>query len=154
MTVSMRVMSAGDGYKYLLRTVIVGDGDRSMSTPLTRYYGEEGTPPGRWIGGGLFGLGSGEIQSGHEVSEQQLQLLIGEGRDPVSGAPLGVSTYQFKSVAERIAERATTLDPSLTAVERGRAIAAIEAEEAARGVRKAVAGFDFTFSIPKSASVL
>lgn len=150
----MRVMSAGDGYKYLLRTVVVGDGDRSMSMPLTRYYGEEGTPPGRWIGGGLFGLGSGEIQSGNEVSEQQLQLLIGEGRDPVSGVPLGVSAYQFKSVAERIAERTTALPPSLTAVERGRAIAAIETEEATRGVRKAVAGFDFTFSIPKSASVL
>ena len=27
-TVSMRVMSAGDGYKYLLRTVAAGDGDR------------------------------------------------------------------------------------------------------------------------------
>jgi hypothetical protein len=36
MTVSMRVMSAGDGYKYLLRTVAAGDGDRSLSTPLTR----------------------------------------------------------------------------------------------------------------------
>ena len=47
MTVSMRVMSAGDGYKYLLRTVAAGDGDRSLSTPLTRYYAEAGTPPGR-----------------------------------------------------------------------------------------------------------
>ncbi|GEM_PF-2441021 len=44
MTVSMRVMSAGDGYKYLLRSVAVADGDRSLSTPLTRYYAEEGTP--------------------------------------------------------------------------------------------------------------
>src|SRR5699024_11408120 len=35
-TVSMRVMSAGDGYKYLLRTVAAADGDRSLSTPLTR----------------------------------------------------------------------------------------------------------------------
>ena len=42
----MRVMSAGDGYKYLLRTVAAGDGDRSLSTPLTRYYAEEGSPPG------------------------------------------------------------------------------------------------------------
>jgi hypothetical protein len=42
-TVSMRVMSAGDGYKYLLRTVATGDGDRVLSTPLTRYYTEEGT---------------------------------------------------------------------------------------------------------------
>lgn len=43
MTVSMRVMSAGDGYEYLLRTVAAGDGDRDLSTPLTRYYTEEGT---------------------------------------------------------------------------------------------------------------
>ena len=43
-TVSMRVMSAGNGYKYLLRTVAAGDGDRSLSTPLTRYYNAEGTP--------------------------------------------------------------------------------------------------------------
>lgn len=53
MTVSMRVMSAGDGYKYLLRTVAAGDGDRSLSTPLTRYYAEAGTPPGRWLGSGV-----------------------------------------------------------------------------------------------------
>lgn len=42
MTVSMRVMEAGDGYEYLLRTVAAGDGDRSLSTPLTRYCSEEG----------------------------------------------------------------------------------------------------------------
>ena len=46
MTVSMRVMSAGDGYKYLLKTISAADGDRSLSTPLTRYYAEAGTPPG------------------------------------------------------------------------------------------------------------
>ena len=34
MTVSMRVMSAGDGYKYLLKSVAAGDGDRSLSTCL------------------------------------------------------------------------------------------------------------------------
>ncbi|MGN7705084.1 hypothetical protein [Cellulosimicrobium sp. 22601] len=38
----MRVMSAGDGYKYLLRTVAAGDGDRSLSALLTRYYNAEG----------------------------------------------------------------------------------------------------------------
>lgn len=43
-TVSMRVMSAGDGYRYLLRSVAAADGDRALSTPLTRYYAEEGTP--------------------------------------------------------------------------------------------------------------
>ena len=44
MTVALRVLSAGDGYKYLLRTVAASDGDRSLSTPLTRYYNAEGTP--------------------------------------------------------------------------------------------------------------
>ncbi|GAA1487428.1 hypothetical protein GCM10009626_01740 [Brachybacterium sacelli] len=43
----MRVMSAGDGYKHLLRSVAAADGDRSLSTPLTRYYVEESTPWGR-----------------------------------------------------------------------------------------------------------
>lgn len=33
MTVSMRVMSVGDGHEYLLRTVAAGDGDRSLWTP-------------------------------------------------------------------------------------------------------------------------
>jgi hypothetical protein len=65
-TVSMRVMSAGDGYKYLLRTVAAGDGDRSLSTPLTRYYNAEGTPPGRWLGAGVAGLGGGQIVEGDQ----------------------------------------------------------------------------------------
>jgi hypothetical protein len=45
-TVSMRVMHAGQGYLYLLKTVAAGDGDRDLSTPLTRYYQADGTPPG------------------------------------------------------------------------------------------------------------
>ena len=64
MTVSMRVMSAGDGYKYLLRTVAVADGDKPLSMPLPRYYMEDGTPPGRWLGAGVAALGKGEIQVG------------------------------------------------------------------------------------------
>src|SRR5699024_1268557 len=68
-SVSMRVMSAADGYKYLLRTVAAADGDRSLSTPLTRYYAEAGNPPGRWLGSGVHTLGSGELHEGDEVSE-------------------------------------------------------------------------------------
>lgn len=76
-TVSMRVMSAGDGYKYLLRTVASGDGDRMLSTPLTRYYTEEGTPPGFWLGAGVVALGGGRVSVGGQVTETQLQLLVG-----------------------------------------------------------------------------
>lgn len=154
MTVSMRVMSAGDGYRYLLRTVAAGDGDRSLSTPLTRYYAEAGTPPGRWLGSGVIALGHGELTSGAQVSEAQLQLLVGMGRDPITGDPLGRAYPVYRSTAERVADRVVQLDPSLGAVERERSVAQIEAEEAARGSRRAVAGFDFTFSVPKSASVL
>lgn len=98
MTVSMRVMSAGDGYRYLLRSVALGDGDRPLSTPLTRYYNAEGTPLGRWMGNGLPALGKGRITSGDEVSEAQLQLLVGMGCDPVTGAPLGWAYPVYKSV--------------------------------------------------------
>jgi len=153
MTVSMRVMSAGDGYKYLLRTVAAGDGDRSLSTPLTRYYAEEGSPPGRWLGAGVAALG-GMVVEGDQVSESQLQLLVGMGRNPVTGEPLGLAYPAYKTVAERISERVAALDPMLGPVSRAEAVAQSEAEEAARGTRRAVAGYDFTFSIPKSASVL
>ena len=153
MTVSMRVMSAGDGYKYLLRTVAAGDGDRSLSTPLTRYYTEEGSPPGRWLGAGVAALG-GAIQVGDQVSEPQLQLLVGMGRNPVTGDPLGLAYPAYRTVAERVEERTAALDPTLGSASRAETVARIEAEEAARGTRRAVAGYDFTFSIPKSASVL
>lgn len=156
MTVSMRVMSAGDGYKYLLRTVAAGDGDRSLSTPLTRYYAEAGSPPGFWLGAGVAALGnmSVRIAADDQVSETQLQLLVGMGRDPITGAPLGRAYPEYRPVAERVAARVADLDPTLGASARREAVAAIEAEEAARGTRRAVAGYDFTFSIPKSASVL
>jgi len=149
----MRLMSAGDGYRYLLRTVAAGDGDRSLSTPLTRYYAEEGSPPGRWLGTGVAALG-GLIVEGDQVSESQLQLLVGMGRNPVTGDPLGLAYPAYKTVAERVEERTAALDPGLGPVSRVEALAQIEAGEAAHGTRRAVAGYDFTFSVPKSASVL
>ena len=154
MTVSMRVMSAGDGYKYLLKTVAAADGNRPLSTPLTRYYMEEGTPPGRWLGAGVAALGKGEIQVGDRVSEDQLQLLMGTSCDPITGDKLGLGFPAYKSQDERIETRIAGLDQTLTPGAKGEAVAQIVAEETARSTRRAVAGFDFTFSIPKSASVL
>nr|WP_240945425.1 MobF family relaxase [Rhodococcus sp. HNM0569] len=147
-------MSAGDGYKYLLRTVAAGDGDRSLSTPLTRYYLEAGTPPGQWLGSGVAALGKGQLAVGDQVSEAQLQLLMGMGRDPVTGDPLGHAFPAYKSVTERIEARIAGLDPDMSPGAKGEAVAQIEAEETERGMRRAVAGFDFTFSVPKSASAL
>jgi len=151
MTVSMRVMSAGDGYKYLLKTIAAADGDRRLSTPLTRYYMEEGTPPGRWLGTGVAALGKGEIQVGDRVSEHQLQLLMGRGHDPITDEPLGRAFPTYKSQDERIEARIADLEPTMTPGAKGEAVAQIVAEETARNTRRAVAAFDFTFSIPKSA---
>jgi conjugative relaxase-like TrwC/TraI family protein len=153
-TVSMRVMSAGDGYKYLLKSIAAGDGDRSLSTPLTRYYAEAGTPPGFWMGSGLGRLGHGELVEGAQVSEAQLALLVGMGHDPITGVPLGRAYQQFASITERIKQRVDALDPELGPATRAQEVAAIEAEEAERGTRRAVAGYDFTFSVPKSVSTI
>ena len=154
MTVSMRVMSAGDGYKYLLKSVAAGDGDRSLSTPLTRYYAEAGNPPGFWLGSGIAGFGEGELTAHSQVSETQLQLLVGMGRDPLTGEPLGRAYQQFATVAERIEERTKKLSESLDPSYRAELVAQIEAEEKERGTRKAVAAFDYTFSVPKSVSAI
>lgn len=125
MVVSMRVMSAGAGYQYLLRSVAAGDGDRALSMPITRYYAEAGTPPGRWLGSGLAALGGGTLSSGDQVTEAQLALLIGMGRDPVSGEQLGRAYPVYGSEGEAATSR-----------------------------RRPVAGYDVTFSVPKSVSTL
>lgn len=153
-TVSVRVMSAGDGYRYLLRTVAAGDGVRSLSTPLTRYYAEEGTPPGFWMGSAMSAVGAGALAAGGVVTEQQLQLLLGMGRDPVDGSPLGRAYPEYAPVSERVLRRTAELDERLSDAERASAIERIEVEERAAGSRRAVAGYDFTFSVPKSVSTL
>lgn len=150
----MRVMSAGHGYAYLLRTVAAGDGDRRLTDPLTRYYTEKGTPPGYWVGSGVPDLGGARLQPGDEVTEMQLRLLLGQGRDPVTGGPLGRAWPVYRSVSERVRDRVASIEPDLPSGMRAEAATAIEREERARGTRRAVAGFDFTFSAPKSVSVL
>ncbi|RNM11827.1 conjugal transfer protein [Nocardioides pocheonensis] len=154
MTVSMRKMSAGKGYQYLLRSVVAGDGNRSLSTPLTRYYAEAGTPPGYWMGSGVGEFGHGEITVGSVVLEKQLQLLLGMGCDPLTGDQLGTPYRSFAKVGDRVADRTHSLNPHLTDEEPAAPVDEIEADEQSIGTRTAVAGFDFTFSVPKSVSVL
>ncbi|WP_344043593.1 MobF family relaxase [Nocardioides panacihumi] len=154
MTVSLRRMSAGTGYRYLLRSVAVGDGDRALSTPLTRYYAEAGTPPGRWMGSGVHAFSAGQLKAGMPVTEEQLALLIGMGRDPVTGDQLGRAYAEYKSLNARIKERVDGLDTDLSAGDRAAESSRIQAEESRSGIRHAVAGYDLTFSVPKSVSVL
>lgn len=88
MVMTIQVMSSGKGYEYLLKSVVVGDGDREMSSPLTRYYTESGCPPGSWVGTGLMSLDDGRtpaLAEGDTVTEEHLARLLGDGIHPVTG---------------------------------------------------------------------
>jgi len=120
---SMARLSAGAGYRYLLRHTAAGDAVRPGSTPLSEYYAATGYPPGRWLGSGLAGLVAGEgMPAGTMVTEEALAGLYA-GRDPATGLPLGRTMPTYPVVD-------------------------------GRRPRHAVAGFDLTFTVPKSLSVL
>jgi conjugative relaxase-like TrwC/TraI family protein len=152
---SLARLSAGAGYRYLVRHTACGDVERNAGTALTAYYTASGYPPGRWLGAGLAGLSGGRgLPAGTAVTEEAMAALYGSGRDPVTRAPLGRPYLTFRSVGERIAARVARLPADLPEHERTTRIDGIGAVERARPVRGAVAGFDLTFTVPKSASVL
>ena len=128
MTVSVRRMSLGAGYRYLMSSVARGDGDGRAVSALTRYYAESGTPPGRFAGAGLAGLADGVgVEPGSVGGEGALQRMLGGLRDPVTGRYLG---------------RPPVLRSPY-----------VDANGVAHAAPRPVAGFDLTFSVPKSVSV-
>ena len=151
--ISIRRMSLGSGYRYLMESVAAGDGAPRESS-LAAYYAASGTPPGVFLGAGLPALDDGRgVESGSEVTEQHLFNLLGMCADPVTGKPLGRAPLRSHlSLAKRVAERIAAIDT--TDGERDEHVALIEAEERAREatLRAPVAGFDLTFSPSKSVS--
>jgi conjugative relaxase-like TrwC/TraI family protein len=124
MTVSIRRMTLGEGYRYLMSSVARGDGAEHAASNLARYYAESGTPPGRFLGRGLADLDHGRgVEVGAVVSEEYLFRMLGMLQDPITGEQLG-----------RVPVTAST-------------------GEGTAG-RRPVAGFDLTFSVPKSVSVM
>lgn len=118
MTVDIRVIRAGQMYRYYLRETVVGDGRRPARTPLPAAQEQAGVPVGRWVGRGLAALG---LAPGEEVTEAQLRNLFGErGRHP----------YADRIEADRLAQGA-----SPTAAYRAGAL----------GRRVTVTGVDFVF---------
>ena len=57
--ISIRRVSLGGGYRYLLRSVAAGDGAGKGTNALARYYASSGTPPGVFMGAGLAHLDGG-----------------------------------------------------------------------------------------------
>lgn len=147
-------LTAGDGYKYLLKHVATGDVDRRMTSPLTAYYAASGYPAGRWTGTGLSGLGDGTLHAGSEVTEAQLAALFGRAQDPVTGKQLGNAYPTYESPAQRIRQQISSLNPGLSGPALAAAIGQIERTEKRRKTQHPVAGFDMTFSPAKSVSAL
>ena len=140
---------------YLIDHVAAGDGRGGDPTasPLTRYYTAEGYPPGTWLGSGMAALGAANL-AGSEVTEQQLRELFEDASNPFTGERLGRPPVKYPTRQERIDRRVGKLPTDLTADERAALIAKITAEEKETKTRTAVAGFDLTFSVPKSVSAL
>ena len=127
---SMHKLTAGDGYRYLTRHVAAGDVGLSAAESLSGYYAASGNPPGRWHGAGLAGLGTGTagLRPGDRVSEDAMGAVFAAGVDPISGEPLGRPYPLPQTVAAGDGSPAP--------------------------LRRAVVGFDLTFTAPKSVSVL
>jgi conjugative relaxase-like TrwC/TraI family protein len=157
MTVSIRRMTLGSGYKYLMGSVAQSDGASQHASALTRYYAESGTPPGRFIGQGLGGLGHGiGIEPGTQVTEEHLFRMLGMVQDPLTGEQLGrPPRVQKAPYAERVKTRIGAETAGLKGDERDAKVLKIKTEEriAEAKIARAVAGFDLTFSAPKSVSV-
>ncbi|WP_285100911.1 MobF family relaxase [Promicromonospora sp. MEB111] len=160
MTVSIVPMSVGNGTEYLTGSVANADcdapslGDGLGLDPVTAYYAAVGTPQGYWLGSGVADLGNGAIIPGAAVTTTQLQRLLEAGRDPVTTEPLGRAYPKIAPLRERIETRTSALDSDLSPEDRKAAVDAIILDETRAGPRKAIAGFDLTFSPTKSVSVL
>lgn len=154
--ISIRRMSLGSGYRYLMESVAVGDGARVGADGLMRYYSESGTPPGIFLGAGLAGLDDGRgVAHGAAVSEEHLFQMLGMCADPLTGKSLGRAPNRgVQSLARRIRERVAAIPAEVTGADRSALIEQIEADEQTRSgrLRPPVAGFDLTFSISKSVS--
>jgi conjugative relaxase-like TrwC/TraI family protein len=88
---TIRRLSIGAGYKYLLKSIAAGDGPEGTDrSDLVRYYSETGTPPGVFLGAGLVGLDDGRgVAVGQSVSAENLQRMLQDCADPITGKVLG-----------------------------------------------------------------
>ncbi len=88
--ISIRRISLGGGYRYLIDSVAAGDGAAGHSNSLARYSSQSGTTPGVFMGRGLADLDGGRgVEVGSQVAESHLENMLVALADPISGEPLG-----------------------------------------------------------------
>lgn len=100
---SLRKLTAGDGYSYLTRQVAAHDTTEKGHTSLADYYDDKGESPGRWMGSGLAPLG---LALGETVTASQMASLFGQGQHPRAGeieAQLAESDGSPAAIAKAIA---------------------------------------------------
>ena len=115
LTMGRPLKMGGSAWAYLVDAVA---GEVGQGADAARYYASAGTPPGRFLGRGLDGLGPspGSVKEGDVVSAEMLHRMLARLADPVTGKPLGRAPYL--------------------------------------GRKAPVAGFDMTFHLAKSVSVM
>ena len=90
--ISIRSISLGGGYRYLIESVAAGDGATERSNSLARYYAESGTPPGVFLGAALADLDGGlGVEAGSLVTEEHLENMLAACADPITGQPVGTT---------------------------------------------------------------
>lgn len=140
---SVGTISAGSGYQYLTEEVATGAEDYYV-----RGVTEIGERPGRWIASSTPLLGLDGV-----VRAEHMARMYGQGlhpdATPDNPVALGPPFPRYKTVPERLAD-ARAENPDVDAEQWER----IEHKIRKAGERNAVAGFDLTFSAPKSWSVL
>ncbi len=88
--ISIRRISLGGGFRYLMDSVAAGDSGARPADGLASYYAATGTPHGRFLGSGLAGLDGGRgVETGSAVSEEHLRRMLGAMCDPISGDAIG-----------------------------------------------------------------
>lgn len=125
MTVSISKMTIS----YYLKNTATGDSP-GTDRDLTTYYMENRAPAGTWFGTGLAGL---NIEPGQTVDREAAIAIYQDQADPATGETLGRPLMK------------TTQAPEGAKTPSGRQ---------AKPSREGVAGFDLTFSPPKSVSAL
>ena len=98
--ISLRRLSIGAGYKYLMHSIAAGDGPEAVDvSSLAHYYLASGTPPGRFLGRGLAGLDDGNgVIEGTVVEDEHLRRMLHECADPITGKQLATKRLRANGV--------------------------------------------------------
>jgi conjugative relaxase-like TrwC/TraI family protein len=119
---------------------------RRRSQGASSYYLDavaEGEPPGRWLGKGAAALG---LEG--EVDAQVMETVYGEFKNPLTGEQIGRRPDEPKSLDDRIAA-ALAAEPDALPERQEEIRRNIE-----RTARKGVLGWDTTFNVAKSVSIV